>query len=169
MVQSAPPPEQKFGPPLVGAIALTIDQRRKYLETLSKEQLIGLLLRAGELAPQMPIFETPLPLPRTAHLQPQFTSDYVTPVTEMPLSIKPGIGEVPDEGYDDTYDEHAALYPKVGEGVKLPPEREDLNMLLEGPDCRTFSHWVKGLPPKTVVDTVPLHHAQTPAPAKTNV
>ena len=67
-----------------------------------------------------------------------------------------GANDVLDEGYDDHFDEHAALYPKPGEGIQLPPDRVDLNMLLEGPDSRTFSHWVRGMPMKSVVDTYPL-------------
>lgn len=52
-----------------------------------------------------------------------------------------------DEGYYDDYDELALVYSKPGEGVYnlvLPPESTDLGMLLEGPDSRTFSHWVRG-------------------------
>lgn len=153
-----PPPVQKYGLPLVGAEMLSLEQRRKYLSTLDKDRLIGIILRAGDLAPNMPIFETPLPLPipPAQQPQPQFASNYVTPVTELPDLDKNGANDVLDEGYDDHFDEHAALYPKPGEGIQLPPDRVDLDMLLEGPDSRTFSHWVRGMPMKSVVDTYPL-------------
>lgn len=55
-------------------------------------------------------------------------------------------GDEYDDDYDDLLDEHARLYPKPGNGVQLPPESEDLGMLLEGgPEAGsgnrgTFSH-----------------------------
>ena len=54
----------------------------------------------------------------------------------------------PEEEDDELYeypDEHARLYPKAGHGVAamLPPDAIDLHMLLEGPECRTFSHTLR--------------------------
>ena len=50
-----------------------------------------------------------------------------------------------DQDEDDVVSttDHAALYPKPGNGVKLPPESEDLHMLLEDKGCKTFSHSVR--------------------------
>lgn len=61
--------------------------------------------------------------------------------------MPPPLNADDDEGYYDNYDELALVYAKPGEGVYdlvLPPESADLNMLLEGPESRTFSHWVRG-------------------------
>jgi len=130
---------------LVGGAALTSDQKVAYLNTLTKDKLMSLVLQAADLAPHLPLFQTPVlaPVPPQA----QFTSTYVTPVSKPPaFAAANGASpaEIADEGYDDYFDEHAALYPKPGNGLQLPPESVDMHMLLEGKDCRTFSHWVKG-------------------------
>lgn len=139
-----------YAGPRVGGRLLSPDQKFAYLNTLSKEQLIALLLDGSHLAPDLPIFETLVPmLPPNSTSGAQFTSSYVTPVSQPPQFADAdgpsGNNEGMDEGYDGYYDEHAALYPKPGFGVQLPPEREDLHMLLEGKENRTFSHWVRGM------------------------
>ena len=145
-VQQPPPPV--YAGPLVGGRFIKPDQKVAYLKTLSKDDLVSRLLHAADLAPDLPIFQTlvPPPPPPTAMPQPQFTSTYVTPVSKMPSFGNKDNGEdddVVDEGYDGYFDEHAALYPKSGQGLQLPPEREDLHMLLEGKASTTFSHWVR--------------------------
>lgn len=113
--------------PLVGASTLTREQRESQLSALSKDKLIEMLMRATDLAPALPLFENPNP-PRVT-----------TPITSGPTDTYPTPTHEEDE-YDYLYDEHAALYPKPGNGVKLPSEIIDLAMLLEGPECKTFSH-----------------------------
>ncbi|KAK2809578.1 hypothetical protein FQN50_003631 [Emmonsiellopsis sp. PD_5] len=47
---------------------------------------------------------------------------------------------------DDEYiyiEEHR-LYPRAGNGFRLPPDAEDLDILLEDPGCTTFSHSLHG-------------------------
>lgn len=136
-----------YSGPRIGGRLLQPNQRLAYLKTLPKEDLISLLLQASDLAPDLPLFETLVPTPQPPIVpQAQFTSTYVTPVSKPPVfgNAEPG-EEAVDEGYDGYYDEHAALYPKPGNGVQLPPESEDLHMLLEGRDSKTFSHWVRGM------------------------
>lgn len=134
-----------YAGPRVGGRHLHPDQQLAYLKTLSSERLISLLLQAADLAPDLPIFETLVPAPQTINVpQAQFTSTYVTPVSKPPAFLHTAPDDAVDEGYDGYYDEHAALYPKPGQGVQLPPDREDLYMLLEGKDSRTFSHWIRG-------------------------
>ncbi|KAK6364228.1 hypothetical protein LTS17_012399 [Exophiala oligosperma] len=131
----------------LGGRFLKADQKLAYLHTLSKENLVSLLMHASDLAPDLPIFQTLVTPAQPAIVpQAQFTSTYVTPVTNLPTSREVDGGDAVDEGYDGYYDEHAALYPKPGHGIRLPPEKEDLHMLLEGKDSRTFSHWVRGMP-----------------------
>lgn len=144
-----PVPTYVYVGPRVGGRFLNNDQKLAYLNTLSKEQLVSLLMDGAHLAPDLPIFETLVPtLPPSSTSGGQFTSTYVTPVSQGPPhgdGEGSGGNEAMDEGYDGYYDEHAALYPKPGFGVKLPPEREDLHMMLEGKESRTFSHWVRGM------------------------
>jgi hypothetical protein len=113
--------------PLVGASSLTREQREAQLSMLSKDKLIEMLMRATDLAPALPLFENPNPPRVTTPITSGPTDSYPTPTQE-------------EEDYEYLYDEHAALYPKPGNGVKLPPESVDLAMLLEGPECMTFSH-----------------------------
>ncbi|KIW10479.1 hypothetical protein PV08_11443 [Exophiala spinifera] len=141
------PPTPVYAGTRVGGRFLLPDQKLAYLHTLSKENLISLLMHASDLAPDLPIFQTLVtPAQPSTVPQAQFTSTYVTPVTDTPTSRDADGGDAVDEGYDGYYDEHAALYPKPGNGIRLPPEREDLHMLLEGKDSKTFSHWVRGMP-----------------------
>ncbi|KAK5049647.1 hypothetical protein LTR44_010810 [Exophiala sp. CCFEE 6388] len=115
---------------------------------IPKANITAAPVYASDLAPDLPLFETlvPPPPPPATIPQAKFTSTYVTPVTHPPTLLDRDAGDAIDEGYDGYYDEHAALYPKPGQGVRLPPEREDLRILLEGKESRTFSHWVRGMP-----------------------
>ncbi|KAI1616249.1 hypothetical protein EDD36DRAFT_130792 [Exophiala viscosa] len=133
--------------PRVGGRYLHPNQKMAYLNTLSKDNLVSLVMQASDLAPDLPLFETLVQPPPPATVpQAKFTSTYVTPVTHPPPLLDRDAGDAVDEGYDGYYDEHAALYPKPGQGIQLPPEREDLRILLEGKESRTFSHWVRGMP-----------------------
>lgn len=231
-------PRPRYALPYIPGMALTLAQRKQYLDSLSRDRLIEIVLRAADLAPNMPIFETPLheipqsslfpphsqfpfptlpksmrpPIPpglpqppppppppqslpqqrqlsQQHHRQPPVPTHTFTahppiqttvpttaaPTTTIPIYSHPTAGTpskpntmpIPlpiqststtvatgpiaapdeDEGYYDDYDELALVYSKPGEGVYnlvLPPESTDLGMLLEGPDSRTFSHWVRG-------------------------
>ncbi|EHY61220.1 hypothetical protein HRR83_000980 [Exophiala dermatitidis] len=142
-------PTLGYGGPRVGGRSLNPEQRLAYLRTLSKDDLISLILEASDLAPDLPLYKALVPLStRNNTPQAQFTSTYVTPVSQPPTFADKDTANnaVPvDEGYDDHLDDHATLYPKPGNGVQLPPESEDLHMLLEGKDSKTFSHWVRGM------------------------
>jgi PHD-finger len=135
-------PVPAFAGSLIGGSALTHVQKQSYLNSLSKDKLISLVLSASELAPGLPLFQAPAPqLP-----QPRFTSNYTTPVSSTVNYHTAAAAAEEDEGYDSHFDEHAYLYPKPGNGIKLPPESTDLHMLLESKDSKTFSHWVRGMP-----------------------
>lgn len=196
-VSNMPPPISqlppiRYGMPWIPGMSLTLDQQKAYLNSLPKEKLVDIVLRSAQLAPNMPIFETPyllvanpirqpspvtnsqLPphvLPRPAHTpmpppplavvasnEPKSNISTSGPgvaiydhptagVPSKPNTQPPKAGEEIDEGYYDDFDEMALLYPKPGEGVydlMLPPESSDLNILLEGPGCKNFSHWIRG-------------------------
>ena len=142
-VQQAQSAVPQFVGPLIGGAALTQAHKIAFLESRTREQLISLILQGSDLAPALPMFQAPAPqLP-----QAQFKSNYVTPISSTPgLHNATATGEPEDEGYDSYFDDHAALYPKPGQGVKLPPDTVDLHMLLEHPHSRTFSHWMRGMP-----------------------
>lgn len=152
------PEEIAYGQPLLTGSAVTPAYKKKYLQTLSRQRLIDLVLQASTQAPHLALFESQLSTTAAPVLEltPTYTSTYVTPVDPKPYNLatnNPQRKELhEDEGYeDDGLDEFAILYPKPGEGVQLPPERDDLDMLLEGPDSCTFSHWVTGMERKTTV------------------
>ena len=130
-----------FSGPLIGGAALNHAQKQSYLHSLAPDKLITLILSASELAPALPLFQAPAPqLP-----QAKFTSNYTTPVSSTTIHHTAASAADDDEGYDSHFDEHAYLYPKPGEGVKLPPESVDLHILLESKESGTFSHWVRGM------------------------
>ncbi|PGH06559.1 hypothetical protein AJ79_06498 [Helicocarpus griseus UAMH5409] len=54
----------------------------------------------------------------------------------------PSDNEADEDEY--LYIEDHRLYPKAGNGFRLPPDSEDLDMLLEDPACPTFSHSLHG-------------------------
>lgn len=72
------------------------------------------------------------------------TKPNTAPLLPLPSSENPEVSEE-DEGYYDDFDEMALLYPKPGQGaydMAMAPESEDLQIMLEGSDCVTFSHVV---------------------------
>lgn len=79
-------------------------------------------------------------------------------ITSKPNTNPPAPNtDTDDEGYFDDFDEMALIYPKAGTGaydMALPPEPTDYEILLEGPETKTFSHWTKGKGEvKTELDT----------------
>ncbi|RMD41535.1 hypothetical protein DV735_g3608, partial [Chaetothyriales sp. CBS 134920] len=147
-VVAAPAPADTpptFADPLVPGSSLTSGQKTAYLESLSKDELIRTLLRASELAPTLALFKMAVPSLPAA----KFHSTYTTPASATPIYHSAAHAAKADDGVDEGYetyvDEHALLYPRPGYGIKLPPEKEDMHMLLESRDSRTFSHWVVGV------------------------
>lgn len=73
---------------------------------------------------------------------------YTSPSSPSSESADSSDEEEQDEDYDeDDYGpSHSKCYPKPGQGLmsRLPPDKADEHILLEGPECRTFSHSVKG-------------------------
>lgn len=59
--------------------------------------------------------------------------------------------ESSDESEYEEVEEHR-LYPRAGNGFRLPPDTEDLNMLLEDPACPTFSYALHG-PAKAMMES----------------
>ncbi|KAL2003370.1 hypothetical protein VTN02DRAFT_4106 [Thermoascus thermophilus] len=59
--------------------------------------------------------------------------------------------EPSDESEYEEVEDHR-LYPRAGNGFRLPPDTEDLDMLLEDPACPTFSYALHG-PAKSMVES----------------
>jgi PHD-finger len=120
--------------------------RKAYLSSLPKDRLIDLLMQASTLTPSLPIWQPQQPAPTQP--PPMTTTPASSSTTKAEAQAYPTPKhdltdpEEPNDydEYSDLEDEHAKLYPRPGNGVQLPPESEDLDMLLEGRESRTFSH-----------------------------
>ncbi|KAL8778335.1 MAG: hypothetical protein Q9213_007465 [Squamulea squamosa] len=111
----------------VGAPALSIVEKRRYLQTLSPGNLVSLLLHGTVLHPELPIFATPSggPLPERRKRP---ITHFVDPTVPI------------DEEDDDLYPESEPLpYPKPGNGVPLPSEGDNLALLIDE-DVGVYSH-----------------------------
>lgn len=110
---------------------MTIAEKRTYLRSLEKNELVSLLLHANTLHPDLPIFRPPVPI----IIEPQPTR----PLNHHLMQVD---GEEEVEVYE--YIEPEPLpYPKAGNGIVLPPEEEDLGLLIDE-DIVTYSHLWKG-------------------------
>lgn len=108
---------------------MTLAEKRTYFQSLEKSELISLLLHANHLHADLPVFRPP-PAP--------------IPVIVEPLPLRPGIVSQEEEEYYEVYVEPEPLpYPKAGNGIVLPPEDDDLALLIDE-DIVTYSHSWKG-------------------------
>lgn len=122
--------------------------RKEYFDSLSKEKLVDLLMQAATLDPNLlSLWQPPIPQP-PVHAAAAVTSN-TTPAASSSAKAEayptPTNDPTDDDEYEDEYeyeDEHARLYPRPGNGVQLPPESEDMHILLEREDMKTFSHKV---------------------------
>jgi hypothetical protein len=107
-------------------LLLLEQQKRKYFRTLTPSVLVSLLIHATSLHPNLPLFPPKPPLLTTN-------------------------GEAATAAGDSAvyyYDENAELpYPKAGNGLPLPPESDDLGILVEDVDDAPYvSHrWGAGI------------------------
>ena len=114
----------------ISAERMTIAEKRRYLLTLPPENLVSILLQATTLHPGLPIFAAAKPP----------TAEAIQLVTQTPTqTLEQAAAE--EELYDFFAERELLPYPKAGHGVaaKLPPESEDLHILLDE-DSVTYSH-----------------------------
>jgi hypothetical protein len=72
------------------------------------------------------------------------TTEQVTTTTAAaPAMTRPANPAPESDDEDDVYVDHR-LYPKAGNGFRFPPDSEALDVLLEDPNCPTFSHALHG-------------------------
>lgn len=158
----------------VGGEQFSEAEKHAHLSRLSHTALVNLLMDISNSNPSLPIFPSNLPHPHSSNYIPQSDTATSTPGTSMTTSMSTtntslvstaptstqstnnntppvvipgpslnrGAGEPEDDEYEDV-EEHR-LYPRPGNGFRLPPESEDIDMLLEDPMCPTFSHSLHG-------------------------
>ncbi|MCJ1463583.1 hypothetical protein MMC07_002191 [Pseudocyphellaria aurata] len=116
----------------VSAEGMSLAERRRYLQTLSTSHLVSLLLHATKLHPNLPIL--------SASEATTATSAHVMRDVLRYPNATAHLGGGDDEDTYVLYSETDPLpYPKAGNGVPLPPERDDLAFLIDD-DVQTFSH-----------------------------
>ena len=101
-----------------------LKEKRTYLRGLEKGELISLLLRASTLHPDLPIFAPPEPVLHAP-----------IPIAHNPVQLPPEEEEV----YEIYVEPDPLPYPKAGNGILLPSENEDIELLIDE-DVVTFSH-----------------------------
>jgi hypothetical protein len=122
------------------------EERRGYLSGLSHAALVDLLVDLSDRNPTLPIF------PRNLKdlKQSKFVGAMPTVISAPRPEPEPLPAVAPpsqphrddsssDSGSEYEIEEHR-LYPRAGNGFRLPPETEDLDILLEDPACPTFSY-----------------------------
>ena len=105
----------------VSADRMSLSEKRAYLQGLEKAELVSLLLHASILHEDLPVFAPPPPPPPVQMLDPTADEE------ELYVYIEPD----------------PLPYPKAGNGLLLPPEDEDLDILIDE-DIVTYSHLWKG-------------------------
>lgn len=81
--------------------------------------------------------------PASTALQPASEGQTGSILTTINKTPAPALSREEYESEDDYIPEHR-LYPKPGNGFRLPPDSVDLDILLEDSGCRTFSHALHG-------------------------
>ncbi|PLB46899.1 hypothetical protein P170DRAFT_363768 [Aspergillus steynii IBT 23096] len=153
-----------------GGEGLSTDERRGFLSTLSHAALVELLVTLSSTHPAMPMFPEDLKsLPSSkfsfqpnlsAVSTPLSTSSTTPALTNSANSTStPGAGEdmaptnfdprkryIDEPSEDDSEDEvvEHRLYPRAGNGVRLPVSVDDLDIMREDPRCPTFSYMLHG-------------------------
>lgn len=109
-------------------------QKRRYFEGLPHTELVSLLLHASALHSDLPLFApdakpTVAVKPSPAVQQQQADRDTNTELVDL--------ASLPTD--EESEYEELLSYPKAGNGIKLPPESEDLAVLVDD-DMIAFSH-----------------------------
>ena len=105
----------------VSADRMSLSEKRAYLQGLEKAELVSLLLHASTLHEDLPVFAPPPPPPPAQVLEPTADEE------ELYVYVEPD----------------PLPYPKAGNGLLLPPEEDDVDILIDE-DIVTYSHLWKG-------------------------
>jgi len=106
-------------------------EKRQYFRSLEKNELVSLLLHADTLHPDLPVFGPypPPPMTLVPALEAAAAGNIIMQLPE---------GEA-EEIYEVYVEPEPLPYPKAGNGIKLPPENDDLEFLIDE-DVATYSH-----------------------------
>ena len=139
----------------------TLQWKQDYLMSVPKETLVRLLLKAEDKQEDLPLFEPTARIDLTAKsLLPELEKKAEqqpkqTKVTVLETSARTTIAEDGEEdGHkdvlelvledDEGYSEEPLPYPKMGNGLVLPPEEEDRDILVDENEA-VYSHsWQDG-------------------------
>ena len=146
---------------LVGRVSaesgMTEAEKREYFRGMEKDELVSLLMHASALYPALPIFRPPPSAPPakaqvpTIIVEPtpvRMTSTTTTgannTVQAVSAATAAGTEDVAEEAAEEdfyaTYVPADPLpYPKAGNGIVLPPEEDDLELLIDE-DVVSYSH-----------------------------
>ncbi|KAI4254335.1 MAG: hypothetical protein LQ352_003153, partial [Teloschistes flavicans] len=106
------------------AETLGIVEKRRYLQSLKRDALVGLLLHATLLHPGLPVFATPQGFPPKERQR--------RPVTHFVDPTLPVAEGDDDDDEEDLYPDAEILpYPRAGNGIVLPPEDAYLELLVD--------------------------------------
>ncbi|KAL4896545.1 hypothetical protein BDV59DRAFT_170942 [Aspergillus ambiguus] len=145
----------------VGAEGFSTEERRGFLSCLSHSALVELLIRISDSNPTVPMFPQNLkslhsskfsfqPKIPTPSPNPEAGSTLAVEVSESLGAIKtPDVLPTPSSDHRKQHDdsdsseyevEDHRLYPRAGNGFSLPTDADDLDIMREDADCRTFSY-----------------------------
>lgn len=153
----------------VGGEGFSRDERRSYLSSLSHATLVELLVSLSDRNPSMPMFPTNLKSLPSSKFSHQSTKPAASPdipasgltaqppnissnqASQVPLNPFPNPlpsasgrhNESADESEYEEVEDHR-LYPRAGNGFRLPLNDTDLDILQEDPACPTFSYSLHG-------------------------
>ncbi|OKL62968.1 hypothetical protein UA08_01566 [Talaromyces atroroseus] len=147
---------------LVCGSRFTTEEQRGYLSSLSHASLVDMLVTLSKKNPTLPIFPENMRDLRQSKFVLTPSSSSTTSILHQTLqSASSGISNTgvqmteaqskgTEEDSDDSGSEYEVeehrLYPRPGNGFCLPPDEEDLDMLLDDPACSTFSYALHGYP-----------------------
>ena len=114
---------------------------------------MSLLLHASSLHPNLPIFPASLtqepdpsaPVPVFESLTPNAPSVQATAPAQQPPPPPVIQAKENELSESEDYEDEELPYPKAGNGVRLLPEIEDIDWLLDDAMCSTFSHRIRGV------------------------
>lgn len=150
----------------VGGERYSKDERRGYLSSQSHATLVELLVSLSDRSPSMPMFPANLESQRSSKFSyqpglPTVTRHAASADTPSPGSTaqRTTYNTIPKENppapagrHDESSDESEyeevedhRLYPRAGNGFRLPLNDIDLDILQEDPACPTFSYSLHGL------------------------
>lgn len=144
----------------VGGEVYSADERRRYLSSLSHATLVELLVTLSDCHSSLAMFPAnlrELQLSKFPWQQGTSTVSVNDPAVSGPKEASTTAApssaagsarnrrdsESSDESDYEQYVEHR-LYPRAGNGFRLPLDAGDLDILREDPDCATFSYALHG-------------------------